>query len=526
MNGIVIDQILTPFTFLDGIVTQYAPLLQAPINTFTQVVAGITLMFLTTWLAYRGIMIACGESQDPIIDTMKEGMKKTVLCTLAIGTTFATGYISAIPETSERLAEIFGGSKQTTAWNKFDKILVKHVMEGASLLNMGEIAETFIKDTSKNKILHEATTAWRQDEIAASNWCADEGIKIIEKNSKKPADELMKLLLESASKALKDNPSADVIFQSQKCAFKNKDKINASWVDKMFGGAGGFLSTLEMFFTNFMVICAKIVIIITTFSFGCGTFILVAMNKLFLIVCLSFAPIMIFSKAWSPTSGYFSAWMNSALGYCFTYPILYLIITLAINLYEAAESMTTRAKYGVYYFLVAIAVAIMSAMFRGLITKVGDVVSSLFSGRNESDGAASYANGALSSSYSAVNKGLAPMKMAAGGIMSGMGAIASGVAGLFTGGAMAAGGGLLARGAGMLIGGVLAPLTALGTAAWAGWEAGSFLSDKLDEYDQKNGTSWGDKIGSGIAHTLAFFGNDTAQEAIAMRKSAAEKGYM
>lgn len=54
-------------------------------------------------------------------------------------------------------------------------------------------------------------------------------------------------------------------------------------------------------------------------------------------------------------------------------------------------------------------------------------------------------------------------------------------------------------------------------AGLAGWEIGTALNDNLIA-----GTKFGDAIGSGIAHTLAFFGNKTAQDSIDAQKKFEE----
>ena len=58
--------------------------------------------------------------------------------------------------------------------------------------------------------------------------------------------------------------------------------------------------------------------------------------------------------------------------------------------------------------------------------------------------------------------------------------------------------------------GRLAAAGGLLTAATAGWQFGSWLYDEAIA-----GTKFGDKIGSGVAHTLAFFGNEDAKSALA-----------
>lgn len=59
------------------------------------------------------------------------------------------------------------------------------------------------------------------------------------------------------------------------------------------------------------------------------------------------------------------------------------------------------------------------------------------------------------------------------------------------------------------MGALLVKATAVGAVAYAAWEAGSALYENVIA-----GTDVGDKIGEGIAHTMAFFGNREAQESI------------
>ncbi|WP_155950928.1 phage tail tape measure protein [Rhodanobacter sp. OR87] len=121
------------------------------------------------------------------------------------------------------------------------------------------------------------------------------------------------------------------------------------------------------------------------------------------------------------------------------------------------------------------------------------------------------------SEHSTLTKGLVILFGAVAGLALVGGSIIA-IAGGFTliSGAIAAGGGLAT-----LIGGVgtamsaLTPMVAAFLAAYAGWKAGGFIYDHA-----LAGTKSGDMIGSGIAHTLAFFGNKDAQEAVAMNNRA------
>lgn len=66
---------------------------------------------------------------------------------------------------------------------------------------------------------------------------------------------------------------------------------------------------------------------------------------------------------------------------------------------------------------------------------------------------------------------------------------------------------------GGLLVGVLGKITAaagIGAAAFAGWEIGGWINKNFVD-----GTKAGDMIGSGVAHTMAFFGNNDAKDAIA-----------
>lgn len=67
--------------------------------------------------------------------------------------------------------------------------------------------------------------------------------------------------------------------------------------------------------------------------------------------------------------------------------------------------------------------------------------------------------------------------------------------------------------------GRLTAASGLMTAAMAGWEIGSWAYEKFIA-----GTDFGDKIGSGVASTLAFFGNDEAKAALAVNESQPQPG--
>jgi len=119
--------------------------------------------------------------------------------------------------------------------------------------------------------------------------------------------------------------------------------------------------------------------------------------------------------------------------------------------------------------------------------------------------------------HSTLTKGLVIAFAAFGGLAMLSGSILA-MAGAFSliSGAVAAGGGLAAG-----LGGVAAGLSALGpaiavaSAAILGWKAGGYINKHFVE-----GTKFGDWLGSAEAHTLAFFGNKEAKDAIAMENKA------
>jgi hypothetical protein len=118
--------------------------------------------------------------------------------------------------------------------------------------------------------------------------------------------------------------------------------------------------------------------------------------------------------------------------------------------------------------------------------------------------------------HSTLTKGLLVLFAGIGTLAMVSGAVVS-VGGAFTliSGAITAGGGLAAGLAGVSTGlTALAPAMAAVVAAMLAWKAGSAAGKYISDH-YVSGTKFGDWLGSAEAHTLAFFGNKDAKEAIA-----------
>lgn len=527
--------IVTPFSFLDGIVTQYAPKLQEPIMHFAQFVGGFCAMFLTVWMVSKCYsMLSGGGGNDSFSELISDTGKKWVLCVLAVGSTFASPYIVAVPQTSETLAEKLAGSSQNTAWEAFDSILVNNVMDIGTILGVGLLPENILdameENANQNELLKKELEKRGKAKEEFDDFCNKSGVNLLKLHGtadsettlndiKKYMETSIKNKYPELAKTMSPTQAVEV------CIFTQKDILSDEKKKEFFGT--GTLDFLRNLLAHFSIVLGKILISGVTLFFGGAVFILVAMNKLFLIVCLSLAPFAIFAKAWPPTSSYFSAWMNNALGYCFSYPIIYFIITLAIKFYSQVEAGVNKyAMGGIVYVLAALGVAVMASMFRGLITKVGDVVSSVFSGRNESDGATSYAMANLSSNkrmaQSVWNMTGGKALGMAGGALGGLWNM--GKSALTTLGGLAGGAALVSGGLGSLATAGIWSVAAAAAGA-AGYGVG-WLGRKLDEGLSGGVLSgWmGSSIANGLLRTQAFFGSDSAQ-AMLDAKNYADQHY-
>ena len=86
--------------------------------------------------------------------------------------------------------------------------------------------------------------------------------------------------------------------------------------------------------------------------------------------------------AFDSTRGWFTSWLSSTLGYCFSYPMAMLVVTLLLNIYREVYNQKSLS------FADAIVSLSVGIIFSVLIKRIGDVTGVWFGSTNIADGTA------------------------------------------------------------------------------------------------------------------------------------------
>lgn len=139
-------------------------------------------------------------------------------------------------------------------------------------------------------------------------------------------------------------------------------------------------------FQNVMAVIGQLVryvmVLIGLAVVGISAFTTIIINKVFFILSLGFAPLFIFFLAFDMTKGWFSSWLNTALGYGLAYPVVSLGVSVLLNIYDGILQRPTLT------FLEATGCLVGGFLFAVLIGRLGDIASQWFGAGNISDGTA------------------------------------------------------------------------------------------------------------------------------------------
>ena len=113
---------------------------------------------------------------------------------------------------------------------------------------------------------------------------------------------------------------------------------------------------------------------------GVFCFITVMLNKIFFMLGLGFAPLFITFLAFDATRGWFVSWLSSTLGYCLSYPLAMMTVSILLQIYAGIYDQKTLT------FGIAAACFTTSLVFTVIINKIGNAASAWFgsSGMGES----------------------------------------------------------------------------------------------------------------------------------------------
>ncbi len=130
-----------------------------------------------------------------------------------------------------------------------------------------------------------------------------------------------------------------------------------------------------------VMLATKIAIVMAGLIFmGIFCFVTVMLNKILFMLGLGFAPLFIMFLTFDATRGRFVSWLSSILGYCLSYQLAMMTVSILLQIYAGIYNQDELT------FAIAAACFTTSLVFTVIINKIGNVASSWFgsSGLEES----------------------------------------------------------------------------------------------------------------------------------------------
>lgn len=163
-------------------------------------------------------------------------------------------------------------------------------------------------------------------------------------------------------------------------------------------GISASLEDLGSFFELMGIMIKLTIVAIGIMTLGITSFISIILNKTFFYLGLGVSPLFIMFLAFDSTRGWFTSWLSSTLGYCFSYPIAMMVVTLLLNAYQDIYNQESLS------FADAIVCLAVGIIFSVLIKRIGDATSTWFGATNITD----ITSGAITRF---VSNAIAPAKM-------------------------------------------------------------------------------------------------------------------
>ena len=139
------------------------------------------------------------------------------------------------------------------------------------------------------------------------------------------------------------------------------------------------LGSIWKLFMNFLKL---VIVLVGLVIMGFAAFLPIIMNKALFYLSVGFAPLFIMFLAFESTRGWFTSWLSSTIGYCFSYPVAVVLVTVVLSIYKQAYSQEKLS------FIGAIGCFALSLIFSALISRAGDVASAWFASTNIAGGTA------------------------------------------------------------------------------------------------------------------------------------------
>lgn len=291
-----------------------------PVSIFSAGVAMIAVPLLTVWTTYRLLLVLAGQIVEPFTSIMKDFAVRGCILGLAgsLGLLYSI-FLDPIKDSQQALAEDLSGMGHTNS------IFVNIESDLSQVGAMMEVT-IGIKEGAQSSV-EEATRANGGEPLTFWSW----------------------------------------LWESSKDAA---------------AGLAASINDLSSFWEILTTMLKLIIVATGLIVLGITSFISVILNKTFFFLGLGVSPLFIMFLAFDSTRGWFTSWLSSTLGYCFSYPMAMLVVTLLLNIYREVYNQESLS------FADAIVSLSVGIIFSVLIKRVGDVTGVWFGSTNIADGTA------------------------------------------------------------------------------------------------------------------------------------------
>lgn len=149
------------------------------------------------------------------------------------------------------------------------------------------------------------------------------------------------------------------------------------------GSVSDTVTTAGNIMNNALYIIKLLIVAAGLIILGCAAFLVIIINKVFFMISLGMAPLFLFFLAFESTRGWFISWLNTTLGYCFSYPLIAFVLGVLMEVYNSLYTVTTALSWSITFVLF-----IGSVIFAVIVSRLGDLASAYFSAGNIADGTA------------------------------------------------------------------------------------------------------------------------------------------
>ena len=302
------------FSRAEDLITSEVQRLTYPVGVMAGGVAMLITALLLMWFTYRAYQIMTGVISDSFNHLIKDFAIKACILGLAssIGLLYSM-FLYPLMETQKAMVEDLSSNGNTSVFADIEN----------SMADLGLILEAMVDP---------------KDSTAESN----------------------------VDRVTKENGGEPVgFFRWMLNSLKDTKEAVAAKVDDL-----GNIWKLFLMFLKIIIVLIGLIVI------GFAAFLPLIMNKALFFLAIGFSPLFIMFLAFESTRGWFTSWLSSTIGYCFSYPVTIVIVNIVLSIYKQAYAQNTLT------FIGAIGCLALSLIFAAIIAKAGDAASAWFGSTN------------------------------------------------------------------------------------------------------------------------------------------------